>query len=68
MDEDERARGEHLGVHQLEYGLRVGLGEQALARAREDRVDHQPVLVDEVVLLEPLHERAAAGDEDPCEE
>src|SRR5437763_514805 len=53
-----------LGLDEM-YGLLLaGLAEEVLAGAEHDRVDHQPHLVDEVVLDEGPHQLDAAGNED----
>ena len=44
--------------------LSLDVAEEALAAAEQDREDHQPQLVDEVVLDQPLDQLGAAGDED----
>jgi hypothetical protein len=48
-------------AHEL---LAAGLAEQAPAGPEHDRVDHQPQLVDEVVLEQHVHELEAGGDDD----
>ena len=44
--------------------LVAGLAEEALAGPEHDRVDHQPQLVDQVVLHQRADEPDAAGDDD----
>lgn len=50
---------ERLRVDQLQRGLLRGIvGEEPPAAAEDDGEDHQPVLVDEIVLEERLHQGA----------
>src|SRR5690349_8552610 len=53
-----------LGGDEAQGSLVAGLAEQALARAERDREHGQPQLVDEVVLHQRVHERAAAVHDD----
>src|ERR687897_2900930 len=64
VDEDRDAVAHRLRVLQAQRPLVARRPEQALAVAQDDRVDHQPQLVDEPVLEQPLHERGAAVDDD----
>jgi hypothetical protein len=52
------------GVEQAHRLLVAGLAEESLAGPEHDRVDHQPQLVDQVVLQQRAHERAAGVDDD----
>src|ERR671910_3014391 len=61
VGEVDDARGEGLGIHQLQ-GLTVAfVREEALPAAHDDRMDHEPKLVDEPVSQQRLDEGAAAG-------
>src|SRR5436305_1406167 len=53
-----------LGVEEAHGFLVAGLAEEALPGAEHDRVDHQPQLVDEVVLHQRAHELEAGVDDD----
>jgi hypothetical protein len=53
-----------LGVDQAQGSLVAGLAEQALARADRNREDGQAQLVDQVVLHQCAHERAAGVHDD----
>src|SRR5580692_10992893 len=59
--DDDAGRGAD-GFRQPEVGGRA-LGEQAPARAEDERVDHQHVLVDQGALPQRLEELTAAQDE-----
>src|ERR1700716_4441499 len=50
------------GVEEAHGLLVAGLPEEALASPEDDRVDHQPQLVDQVVLHQRAHELTAGGD------
>src|SRR5580692_3458799 len=52
------------GVEEAERGGRSAISEQALAGAEHDWEDHQPVLVDELVLGQSPHELSTTSDED----
>src|SRR5207245_2631929 len=53
-----------LGLDEVEREALGLVAEEALAGAEHDREDHQPQLVDEVVLEQRLHELTAAGDQE----
>ena len=53
-----------LRVDEPQRLLVARLAEEALAASEHDREDHQPQLVDEVVLEQRLHELGAAVDDD----
>src|SRR6266487_5261607 len=58
---EDRARGRHLAVDELQRPRpAAAVPEDALAGAQDDRVDHQPELVDKVVLYQRLHQLRAA--------
>jgi TrwC relaxase len=52
------------GADQAQGFLVAGLAEEPLACPEDDRVDHQPQLVDEVVLDQRVQELEAGGDDD----
>ena len=52
------------GVEEANGFLVAGLVEEALASPEHDRVDHQPQLVDQVVLHQRVHELTAGVDDD----
>ena len=51
-------------AHELERRLGEPLREQAKTTTDDDREHHEPVLVDEVVLDQRVHQRATPRDED----
>src|SRR5436309_16115690 len=52
------------GLEEAHRPLLAGLAEDALAGPEHDRVDHQPQLVDQVVVQQRADEPDAAGDDD----
>ena len=64
IDQDRDAVADDLRVDEAQRLLVARLAEEALARAEHDREDHQPKLVDEVVLDQRLHELHAAVHDD----
>src|SRR4029077_1393228 len=62
-DEDLHAVANHLGVGEPQSLLVARLAEEPLPAPEHDRVDHQPELVDQIVLDQRLHELSAARDE-----
>jgi hypothetical protein len=52
------------GADEAHGFLVAGLAEEALAGPEHDRVDHQPELVDEVVLYQRAPEKEAGVDDD----
>src|SRR3954451_12794267 len=63
-DEDRHAVADRLRVLQPQALLVARLAEEPLAVAEDDREDHEPQFVDEVVLDECLNELDAAGHQD----
>src|SRR5207253_325609 len=61
--EDDDAGVEDLLVRQLEAGLVAAVCEQARSLAEHDRVQHEPVQVDQLRLGERVEQPAAAGEE-----
>ena len=64
VDEDGHAVADDLRVDEPQRLLVARLAEEALAASEHDGEDHQPELVDEVVLDQRLHEPGAAVDDD----
>src|SRR5215467_8523437 len=58
--QDHHTRAECLGAGELQLGILPSLGEQALPAADHEGVDPDPVLVDQVVFHQGLHERGTA--------
>jgi hypothetical protein len=64
VGEDGQAVTDGAGVDEAHVFLAAGLAEEALANTEHERVDHQPQLVDEVVLYQRVHELEAGIDDD----
>ncbi len=64
VDLDRDPVAHQLGVRQAERLLVGRLAEQALAAAQYDGEDHQPQLVDEIVLEQRVNQLGASGDQD----
>src|SRR6266540_669406 len=62
--DDDAVRADRLRLHQAQGGRLASLLEQALPTAQDDGEDHQPVLVDQVVLHQRADELGAAGHQD----
>src|SRR5215217_3145417 len=64
VGEVEDARAEGLRVHELQRFLIASVLKQALPAAQDDRVDHEPELIEEVFAQQRPDEGAAAHDRD----
>src|SRR6202035_3992815 len=64
VDEDGDAVTDDLRVHQPHWLLAGRVAEETLAAPQDDGEDHQPQLVDQVVLKKRLHELGAAVHDD----
>ena len=62
--DEKHAGGRRLAIDQSEPGERRAVAEEALALAEHERMDHEPVGVDEVVLDQRLDQLTAADDLD----
>src|SRR5215207_11757370 len=62
VGEIEDARAEGLRIHELQGLLITPVLKQALPAARDNRVDHEPELVEEVISQQRPDEGATAGD------
>src|SRR6266536_1837698 len=63
-DEHRDAGAGCLGALERQRALVVAVSEEALSGSEDERVDHEPVLIDQLVRHQRVHERAAAVDED----
>src|SRR5205823_8954524 len=59
---EDRPRGRHLAVVQSEWPARPIVPEDAFSASDDERVDHHPELVDEVLLNQRLYQAGAPDD------
>src|SRR5207253_10403628 len=64
VSQNRHAVGERRSLGELQPLRLARVAEQALARSQQDREDHEPQLVHQVLLDQRLNEVGAAGDQD----
>ena len=64
VGEEDQAVTDGAGVDEAHVFRAAGLAEESFASTEHERVDHQPQLVDEVVLYQRVHELKAGIDDD----
>ncbi len=64
VGKDNNARTEHLCIYQLQNPLLAPVSEETLSAPQDNGVNHEPVLVDEVMLHQRADKVSTASDQD----